>query len=82
MKDFLDKAAGRAARWAVLGACAVAAVAAPQVATAAISGTAFMDYNSNGVKSTGAFTAGTGVGRKSRTDRRAKGSSRCTSLPA
>ena len=61
MKDFLDKVAGRAARWAVLGACAVAAVAAPQVATAAISGTAFMDYNSNGVKSTGAFTAGTGV---------------------
>ena len=61
MKDFLDKVAGRAARWAVLGACAVAAVAAPQVATAAISGTAFMDYNSNGAKSTGAFTAGTGV---------------------
>ena len=39
----------------------IATLALPCAAQATITGTAFMDYNSNGAVGVGAFTAGTGV---------------------
>ena len=51
----------RSWRVIVVALCALLVLVAPQVASATITGTAFMDYNSNGAVGVGAFTAGTGV---------------------
>jgi hypothetical protein len=45
----------------VVAVLAFVALVVPQAASATITGTAFMDYNSNGAVGVGAFTAGTGV---------------------